>query len=82
MNLTEQLRTGLADFKNPFSPECVSAVYIEIHPGRTFGRPISARVHFKNGNTGGSQNFEGDSLPVVCQQIDDFVKGLGDGTSD
>lgn len=76
LNLSS-LEEKLSQFTNPFSEACVDQLHIHVYPNSPVSK-VRASLEFKNGMTGGKQEFVGDSLPVVCQQIDDFVKGLKD----
>jgi hypothetical protein len=66
---------ALADFKDPFAVDMIERVNISSY--RFMGKiHHTGVVEFKNGNTGGKQDFKGESFADVGRQIQLFIDGL------
>lgn len=66
-----------SEIKNPFSMENVEEIHL--HCSKLFGDKFHfwGNVQFKNGDTTGTQKFDGDGLGDVFMKIQKFCEKLG-----
>jgi hypothetical protein len=74
LNSTKESKLSLAT--DPFKADCLDQIAIYIYPKRTYGKPISASIEFKKGNTSGSQKFEGADFGDVIHELQTFINSL------
>ena len=66
---------GVSIINNPFLPHCIDAIHmtaLRLSKGMVF----YGDVEFKNGNTTGTQKFEGKDLADLFNQIATFCTNL------
>ena len=73
-------KSDLSVLKNPFKAKCVSRVYLSCGSSCIGGDISKAKwkgsVSFRNGDTGGVQNFEHENFDVIVKQIHSFIETL------
>lgn len=76
MLLGELNSQQLADFKNPFSKDCVNNIFFHINPNITSKYRMNATVKFINNNTIGEQNFFADDFVTLVKNVENFIQSL------
>lgn len=76
MATKEKARNAISPLKDPFSKDCIDSIHIDIYPRRNYGRPMNCRVEFMNGQTEGTQRFDGHDLQAMMVEVQSFIDSL------
>lgn len=63
---------------DPFKKNCIKGLHIHCYPNDSWykRKPVSATIDFENGNTQGTQRFEGDDIMSVLKEMYRFCEKL------
>lgn len=70
--------SNITPVSDPFKKKCIKALHIHCYPDGSWLRkkPVSATIDFENGNTQGTQRFEGDDIMSVLKEMYHFCERL------
>ena len=70
--------SSITRVSDPFKKKCIKGLHIHCYPDSSWYRtkPVSATIDFENGNTQGTQKFEGDDIMSVLKEMYRFCERL------
>ena len=75
----ENKSTDLTDFKDPFDKSKCTDIDIFIRNDSFWTKGITeytSRITFKNGNTQGTHDINGENFPDLLKKIESFISSL------
>jgi hypothetical protein len=73
MQLLGNSQDSISILQDPFKKDCVSSIDFTY---RKFVNRWDATVRFKNGNTGGHQEFTNPDFVSIVKEVEAFIKTL------